>query len=121
MMRPSHNPSRTRKPTIPAATGMIAVMESVLPGRPAAPVRQASAGPHDDGPGGEVEDFDLDLVLRAAVVAVNDADAVGHHQSAFERRTAAREDAEEMSSGYGDDEPGRHERHFTGRDRHLDA
>ena len=43
--------------------------------------------------GREVERRNLDLVGRAAVVGVDDADAVGDHQPALERRAAAREDA----------------------------
>src|SRR6185436_5154623 len=44
---------------------------------------------------GEVDDFNLDLVVRTAVVRIDDADAIGHHQSPLERRATACEDSEE--------------------------
>src|SRR5690349_14131486 len=71
----------------------------------------APVGPHDrnddalrdaiarfdgHGRGREVQHLDFDFISRPAIVRIDDADAVGNDETAFERRAAAREDAEEM-------------------------
>ena len=58
---------------------------------------------------GDVDHLDLHLVGRAAVVGVDDADAVGDHQPALQRRAAARQDGQEVAGGHLDDQAGRHE------------
>src|SRR5205807_9841778 len=45
----------------------------------------------------DIEHLDLDLVFWAAIVRIDDADPVGDHQSALERRAASGKNGEELS------------------------
>ena len=58
----------------------------------------------------EVDHLDLHLVSRTAVVGVDDANAVGHHQAALHRCAAARDDCEKVA--------GRRLDHQARRDEH---
>ena len=49
----------------------------------------------------DVQQLNLDLVRRAAIVGVDDADAVGDHQPALERRAAAGKYPEKVAVGHG--------------------
>ena len=67
----------------------------------------------------DVEHLDLNLVFWAAIVRVEDADAVGHHQSALERGAASGKNGEEISCGHLDDEARRDERDLPGCQPHI--
>lgn len=83
-------------------------------------MRETITGDNGDLRLGEIEHLNLDLVGRPAVVGIHDTDAVGNHQSAFERRAAAREDAEEISVRHLNNKARGHERDLTRGNRHRD-
>jgi hypothetical protein len=76
-------------------------------------LRQAVAAPDLHSLRREIQQGNLDLVSRPAIVRIDNADAVGDHQPALERRAAAREDPQELSSRHFDHQPCRHERHLA--------
>jgi len=58
---------------------------------------------------GKVEHLHHDLVIWARIIRIDDADAVGDHQTALERRAASSEDTKEVTGGYLNDQAGPHE------------
>src|SRR5678810_1203089 len=52
----------------------------------------------------KVQDLNHDLVIRAGIVGIDDPDAVGHLQTALERRAAPGENRQAMSAGNLDNE-----------------
>ena len=68
---------------------------------------------------GEIEDLNHDFILRAGIVRVYDADAIGDEQPALEWRTASSENSKKMTGRYLDNETGPHQRHATRRDRQI--
>jgi hypothetical protein len=67
----------------------------------------------------DVEHLDPQLVIWAAIVGIEHADAVGHDQSALERSAASGKNGEEMSRGHFDHEAGRDERDLPGCQPHI--
>ena len=61
----------------------------------------------------DVDDGNLQLVARAAIVGVDNTDAVGDHQAALERCAAAGEHRQEHLGGDFDYQPGWDQRHFS--------
>jgi hypothetical protein len=45
----------------------------------------------------KIQDLDPDFVVRARIIGVHDAHAVGHQQSSLERRAASGENSQEVS------------------------
>src|ERR1051325_12131572 len=60
----------------------------------------------------DIEHLDPDLVIWAAIVRIDDADPIGDHQSALERRAASGKNGEEISGRDLDDEACRDERYL---------
>ena len=97
--------SRRPKPPAAAPVARGVIFDPVRPDeRQHQALRESVAGPDLHRLCREVEDLDLDLVSGTAVVAIDDPDAVGHHQAALERGAAAREHAQEVASRNGNDE-----------------
>jgi hypothetical protein len=69
-------------------------------------LRQAIAAPDPDVGVTDVQHLDHHLVVRARIVRIDDADAVGHHQPPLERGAASGENPEEMTGRDLDDEAG---------------
>src|SRR5688572_29902871 len=55
---------------------------------------------------GEIQHLNHHLVRRSAIIGIDDADAVGDHQSALERRAASGKNRQAMAGGYLDNEAG---------------
>ena len=68
---------------------------------------------------GEIKDLNHDFILRAGIVRVDDADAIGHQQPALEWCTASGENSQTMTGRYLDNETSPHKRHATRRDRQI--
>ena len=62
----------------------------------------------------DIEHLDPDLVIWAAIIGIEDADAVGDEKSALERRAASGKNGQEMSGGNFDDEARPDERNLPG-------
>jgi len=57
----------------------------------------------------DVEHLNQDLVIWAAIIGIEDADAVGDEKSALERRAASGKNGQEMSGGHLDHETCAHQ------------
>ncbi len=94
---------RPRRSSAPCCRSRLATARSPRP------LRTRRAAPAARSPGrcdrhahrhrrvGDIQDLHLDLVVGSAIVGVDDADAVGDHQAALERRAAARQNGEEVA------------------------
>ena len=82
-------------------------------------MRQAVAPPDVYRLVGDVQHLDHDLVLRAGIVRIDDADPVGDHQSALEWRAASGENREAVAGRHLDDEAGPDEGDLARLDREV--
>jgi hypothetical protein len=67
----------------------------------------------------DVQQLDHDLVRRPGIVRIDDADAIGHHETALEWRAASGENPEEVSGRHLDDETGAHQGNVPWRHHHV--
>ena len=68
---------------------------------------------------GDVQRLNHDFIGRAAIVGINDPDAVGDHQSTLERRAASGENRQEMTGRHFDDEAGPDQDDLSRRHGHV--
>ena len=82
-------------------------------------LRKAVSSLDLDFAGGEIQHLNHDFVLRARIVRIDDAHAVGDEQPALERRAASGKNSQKMPGRYLDNETSPDERHATGRNREV--